>query len=97
MRRAARVDENQADIIEGLRFVGVSVQPLHTIGKGCPDLLCGFRGNNYLLEIKNEAQPPSKRKLTDDQIKWKHEWCGTVDIVESLDEALRVVVGAGEL
>lgn len=91
LRRAAKVDANQMEIIDGLRFLGASVQPLHTIGKGCPDLLVGWRQTNYLLEVKNPAMPPSKRKLTSDQVEWKHQWCGTVNIVESLNDALKVL------
>lgn len=32
--RAARVDQNQAEIVAALRKAGASVQHLHTIGKG---------------------------------------------------------------
>ena len=41
MRRAARTDANQAEIVAALRGVGASVQPLHAVGQGCPDLLVG--------------------------------------------------------
>ena len=44
MRRAAAVDANQTAIIRALRKAGVSVQPLHTVGQGCPDIIAGFRG-----------------------------------------------------
>lgn len=50
-RTACRTDENQAEIVAGLRAVGVSVQPLHGIGKGCPALVCGCAGVNILLEV----------------------------------------------
>jgi len=88
MRRAARVDANQREIVAALRAVGVSVQPLHTVGKGCPDLLCGVRGTNLLLEIKDGNKPPSARKLTPDEAAWHESWRGQVAIVESVDEAI---------
>jgi len=88
MRRAARVDANQSEIVAALRAVGVSVQPLHTVGKGCPDLLCGVRGTNLLLEIKDGNKPPSARKLTSDEAAWHESWRGQVAIVESVDEAI---------
>jgi hypothetical protein len=88
MRRAARVDSNQSEIVAALRAVGVSVQPLHTVGKGCPDLLCGVRGTNLLLEIKDGNKPPSARKLTPDEAAWHESWRGQVAIVESVDEAI---------
>ena len=64
MRRAAAVDANQSEIVAALRKAGVTVTPLHQVGGGCPDLLCGFRGVNTLLEVKDHAKPPSARKLT---------------------------------
>jgi len=38
--------------------MGVSVQHLHWLGKGCPDLMLGHAGVNYLLEFKDSSQPP---------------------------------------
>ena len=68
MRRAAKIDANQTEIVKALRQVGASVQSLASTGKGCPDLLVGFRGVNWLLEIKDGQKVKSARKLTDD--KW---------------------------
>ena len=42
MRRAARVDRNHSEIVEALRRVGASVQPLHGVHDGVPDLLRGL-------------------------------------------------------
>ena len=64
MRRAARADSNQAEIVDALRKVGASVQPIHTVGGGVPDLLVGFRGQNYLFEVKDGEKAPSDRRLT---------------------------------
>lgn len=91
MRRAAKVDANQSDIVDVLRAAGATVQPIHMIGKGCPDLLVGFRGRNYLLEVKDMDQPPSKRRLTDDEAEWHFKWNGQVTVVEDPIEALRVI------
>lgn len=86
-----RVDTNQPEIVNALRKVGATVAPTHTLGRGFPDLVVGFRGYNYLLEIKDGSKPPSKRKLTPDELKWHEEWNGQVAIVNSIDEALRVI------
>lgn len=91
MRTAARTDDNQADIVKALRDVGATVQPLHTIGRGCPDALVGFRGNNYLLEIKDGRKRASKRQLTPDEATWHDEWRGQVTVVESEDDALTAI------
>lgn len=90
-RRAARIDDNQTEIVERLREVGATVQSLASVGKGCPDLLVGYHGQNYLLEIKDGDKPPSARRLTDDERIWHEHWRGPVYVVESWVEALRVI------
>ena len=95
MRRAARIDANQPEIVATLRAAGASVQHTHMIGDGCPDIIVGFRGVNYLMEIKDGSKPPSKRELTQDEKRWQAEWRGSVHIVESVEDAL-AVIGAAE-
>ena len=93
MRTAARVDANQAAVVAGLRRVGATVALTHMIGDGFPDCIAGYRGVNYLLEIKDENKPPSKRRLTPDEVIWHQNWAGQVTTVKNLDEAL-LVIGA---
>lgn len=92
MRRKARTDDNQADIVAGLRAVGATVQVLAAVGGGCPDLLVGWRGKNYLLEVKDGRKAPSKRALTPDQVRWHRAWRGSVLVVESVGEAISAVL-----
>jgi len=94
-RKAARVDDNQGVIVEALRGAGASVQSLAATGKGCPDLLIGYRGANVLAEVKDGDKIPSKRRLTDDQVKWHSRWKGQVAVVESSKEALQLLVDIG--
>lgn len=84
MRRAAKVDANQAEIVDALRRVGASVQPLHAVGAGVPDLLVGYRFANYLLECKRDE----KAKLTDRQVRWHEVWRGSVLTVTSPEDAI---------
>lgn len=91
MRRAAKVDANQAEIVAALRQIGASVQPLHAVGQGCPDLLVGWRGMVSLLEIKDGSKPPSARKLTPDQEKWHAAWRGQVAVVENVEQAIEAI------
>lgn len=93
-RRAARVDDNQKEVVKALRDAGATVQHLHTVGSGCPDILVGFRGINHLMEIKDGSKPRSKRELTPDEQEWHDAWRGEVTIVNSADEAL-FVIGLG--
>lgn len=89
--RAAKVDANQAAIVKALRQMGASVQPLHMVGQGTPDLLVGIQGRNYLLEVKDGSKPPSAQRLTVDQIEWHGEWRGQVEVVNSIDQTILVI------
>ncbi|MBE9031820.1 hypothetical protein IQ266_18965 [filamentous cyanobacterium LEGE 11480] len=91
MRRAARIDANQPEIVDTLRRHGATVQPLHTVGGGCPDLLVGYRGKNFLLEVKDGLKCPSDRKLTPAQTAWHEAWAGEAVVVLSAGDALRVL------
>jgi hypothetical protein len=93
MRRAAKTDENQAEIVSALRLVGCSVLPLHAVGKGCPDLLVASApyGEMVLLEIKDGNKPPSKRTLTPDQVAFHAAWRGRIVVVCNVREAMEAV------
>ncbi len=86
MKRAARIDGNHREIVDVLRAHGASVLPLHMIGNGCPDIAVGFRGQNFLVEIKNGSI--LGWKLTDAQKKFHVEWNGSVVILDSVDTTL---------
>jgi hypothetical protein len=101
--RAARIDANQPDIVAALRKAGCTVQPLHAVGDGVPDLLVGRDGRNYLIEVKDGRKPPSSRRLTPVQKRWHNgddkkrpAWAGQVAIANNVDEALRIVGVLGE-
>jgi hypothetical protein len=92
MRRAAKIDANHAEIVKALRAIGCSVQPLHMVGGGCPDLAVGYRGQNFWLEVKDGTKPPSQRRLTPDQVKWVDAWKGgQVWVVHSVEQAIEAV------
>lgn len=91
MRRAANVDGNQQEIVRILRDCGATVQHLHAVGDGCPDLLCGYRGVNFLLEVKDGSKVPSARLLNARQQEWHENWRGRAHVVESPEQALRVI------
>jgi Holliday junction resolvase len=78
-----RVDDNQSKVVKALRDLGATVQHLHAVGKGCPDIVVGFKGKNLLLEIKDG----DKKVLTPDQVNWHKLWKGQVNVVTSVEEA----------
>jgi Holliday junction resolvase len=92
MRRAAKIDANQTQVVEALRAAGATVQSLAAVGQGVPDLLVGFQGKTVLLEVKDGRKPPSERRLTEDQLKWHGAWRGgPLAVVDGVDAALRVL------
>jgi soluble P-type ATPase len=91
MRRAAKVDANQEQVVSALRAAGATVQSLAAIGKGCPDLLVMFRGALFLLEVKDGGKVKSAQKLTDAQVKWHQTWGAMVEVVNSPEQALRAI------
>ena len=91
MRRAAKVDANQRQVVAALRGAGATVQLLHAVGEGCPDLLVGHLGVNYLLEVKDGQKPPSAQKLTPQQEIWHRDWRGHRVVVNSPEAALAAI------
>lgn len=91
-RRAAKIDKNQPEIVKQLRAIqGVTVQP------GMDDILIGYKGNNYWIELKDDdcvsnktgkilesAIKPSQKKL-------REEWKGNYHILHSLSQILEVL------
>jgi hypothetical protein len=95
MRRAARVDANQAAIVEALRAAGASVWII-----GLPtDLLVGKNGSTLLMEVKTLTgkRNPKPARYTALQRDFMAEWRGgpvaTVTDVESALRALETLKG----
>lgn len=86
-----KVDRNQSEMVSALRKIGCKVQHLSDIGKGCPDILVGFMGKNWLIEIKDGTKPPSQQKLTDDQVIWHDNWRGQKAVINNINDALDLV------
>jgi Holliday junction resolvase len=91
--KAHKVDLNQAGIVKRLRMIpGVSVVDTSIMGKGFPDLVIGYRGRNYLFEVKN----PDKKKLypydlTPAQVKFLHSFRGDVHIVVDYENVCKIL------
>ena len=84
---ARKVDRNQGEIVKALEQAGCSVESLHRVGKGVPDLLVGRAGRNLLLEVKaTQRAKPNER-----QNEWHTAWRGYVHVVRTVEDALRAV------
>lgn len=69
------MDANHGAVVQGLRALGYRVQSLAAVGQGVPDLLVGTpQGRLILVELKDGSKPPSKRRLTPEQVEWQALW-----------------------
>ena len=85
---AKRVDENQRTIVHTFIALGASVLNLSTVGRGCPDLLIGYRGKSVLVEVKRN----DKSTYTEPQVKFMQEWRGgAISRIDSVDAAIRLI------
>ena len=66
MRRNAKVDINQPKIVKQIRALGGYVLHTHQL-KNAFDILVGYKGSLYIIEIKNDA----KGKLTKGELSCK--------------------------
>lgn len=84
-RYAAKRDKSESEIVEAMRGVGASV--LYLSMKDAPDVLIGFRGRDYLAEIKT-----GKGKVRPGQAEWHENWQGSpVLVLRNVDEALQAI------
>ena len=94
MRRAARRDDNEKEIIAAMRAEGAYVKAIND--EGLFDLLVSHRGETLLVEVKDGAKPPSARRLTDAEQKFHDEWPGSdLYIVNSVEEAIALLRTCG--
>lgn len=84
MRFAARVDKNQQEIVETLRDAGCYVWVI-----GLPvDLLVGYNGRTYLVEVKDGP----KKVLTRLQQDFFGKWIGgSLHRIDGPEDALRMI------
>jgi hypothetical protein len=94
MRRAARRDDNEQEIIKAMRAEGAYVKVIND--EGLFDLLVSHRGETLLVEVKDGSKPPSARRLTEAEQKFHDEWPGSdLYIVNSVEEAIALLRTCG--
>ena len=94
--RANRVDANQADIVKQFRLSGCSVLNISSL-KNCCDLIVSKFGRSIFCELKDGKKPPSQRKLTEGEIKFKAETQGAWRLVESEKDADKVIAELNDI
>ena len=85
-----RVDTNQPQIVADLRKLGFYVAVTSDLGRGFPDIVVGDpRAETvFLCEVKN---PEYQWDLTPDEEKFHELWQGLIHIIESTEDALRLM------
>lgn len=86
-RRAARKDSNHVEIVAALRRLGWYVLDVAQL-KNCCDIIVSKGGRTIAVEVKDGSKPPSARKLSEGEIKFRDEWLGEWVLVESIDDVL---------
>jgi len=89
MRRSARIDANQNEIVRHLRKLGFSVAITSGIGKGFPDLVVANYARTVLVELKDGDKPPSDQALTLDETEFHAKWKGNLLVANKLDDILK--------
>jgi hypothetical protein len=93
LRRAAKVDSNQSEIVTALRKRGAVCLIISQL-KNCFDILVCFKGEVFMVEIKDGNKPLSARKLTEgeQEFKSKIESVGCKYwVIESVDDAISML------
>ena len=99
MRRAARRDDNEKEIVAAMREAGAYVKVIND--EGLFDLLVAYTGpsgfeHTLLIEVKDGAKPPSARRLTDAEAKFHNEWpLSNLFIVNSAEDAVALLRTCG--
>lgn len=82
MRRAAKIDANQPEIVAYLRERGAMVDIVSMVPGLGYDLIVRFMGATRAVEVKDGTLPPSKRQLTQSEQDAESRWGSGYRVVE---------------
>ena len=87
-RLAKRTDGNHSLVVEQLReaLPEANIFDSSGAGRGFPDLVIGWKGFNFLVELKNPAR--GRTRLTKAQVGFHENWQGPIFIAHSSLEVL---------
>jgi len=91
IRRAAKIDDNQNDLVALMRAMGVSVAITSAAHDGFTDLVVGFGGITVLVEVKDGSKEPARRKLTPQQVAFHGSFKGAITVIENEQQAVELV------
>ena len=88
-RRAAKVDDNQKEIVAAFRKLGWYVLIISQL-KNCCDIIVSKDGRTIAVEIKDGKKTPSQQKLSEGELKFEREWQGEYRLIKSIDDVLNI-------
>jgi Holliday junction resolvase len=88
-RRAARIDDNQNEIVKLFRKLGWTVLIISQL-KNCCDIMVSKSGRTIAVEIKDGEKIPSKRKLSEGEEKFRDSWQGEYKLVICNDDVIDI-------
>ena len=90
-RFARHTDENHRSVVNALRAMGCTVEPIQGV-TGTPDLLVGIYGMTELVEVKPVTGVTARRELRETQQEWHARWKGRKPVVvRTLDDCAALV------
>jgi len=87
--RAARVDDNQKEVVALFRKLGWAVLIISQL-KNCCDIMASKAGRTIAVEIKDGKKPPSARKLSAGEEKFKNDWKGEYQLVICNEDVINI-------
>lgn len=82
-------DANEKEIVRYFRSVGATVMTATEV-----DLIVGYEGANYLLEVKKHKEPGMSRhryELKPNQVEIHAQWRGQIGVIRDVAEAARAI------
>ncbi len=89
LRRAARIDANQPEIVKTFRKLGWYVLIVSQL-KNCCDIIVSKCNRTIAVEIKDGSKPPSQQKLTPGEVKFKEEWQGEYMLINCIEDIFKL-------
>lgn len=89
MRRDAKVDTNQPEIVKLFRKLGWSVLIISQL-KNCADIIVSKNKRTIIIEIKDGSLVPSRQRLTEGEEKFMKSWQGEYRIVNCVDDVISI-------
>ena len=91
MRKRGNTDSNQKPIVNAFRNFGAAVTVTSGVGGGFVDIVVSYRGEWFMVEIKDGDKCKSAQKLTDEEVAWHSKQKAVVYIVATAQDVINLL------